>query len=746
VATLRTQKVVPTTAAAQARKVWLITALIVGFNALLVVWILLQPAGARGSAIVTDIAGVVGPLLVLPLCFGRPTSASVSSARRWAPVLLGLGILCYLLGRIVFTYFVWALDRLPPMPSVATIGFLAQYPFLLAAILLLLPRRTDPGVSRLRVVLDGLMIMTAVVTFSWYFFLGPVLYRASETALMKTFATTYPLADIVLIASILLLALRPGRSVRAALPVIALALVLIVVTDAIYGYGRINDTYVTGSLSDVGWVLGYMLLGLGAYLIRTGPPDRLDEALDGDARLGEGEPSRLWPSLLPYALVPAVGLLAIYAWRAPANGLAFGIYVGGAVLVLLLLLRQVLTIVENSRLYVRLRHQKDYSDALVHNSPAAIVTMDPDGTVLSWNPAAERLFGYPRNEAVGKAIDDLILPTAEMRDERAYFRQVIGEQGQVHVVTQRSHRDQTLVDVDMLSVPVTMAEGQATTYLAIYHDITELQRARQQAETANQAKSTFLANMSHELRTPLNAIIGYSEMLHEDAQDSGHEEFIPDLEKITSAGRQLLGLINAVLDLSKIEAGKMDLYLENFAVADLISDTAGVVEPLVRKNRNELKINCPDSIGTMRADLTKVRQSLLNLLSNASKFTKDGTITLDAARRVAAAQDQILISVTDTGIGLTPEQLGRLFQEFSQAEASTARNYGGTGLGLALSRHLCRMMGGDIAVISEPGRGSTFTITLPAAVADPALTQPPERPKSAITSQASAALAHRSSN
>ena len=365
----------PSQDVAEARSFRRAAGLILLFNGLLVAWVLLKPGSDRMLALVVNTAEFVGPLLALPLCFAgllRPVwrrgesqtdvEPAVTIRQRWAPVLLGLGIMSWVLGQAIFTYYEWVLDQPPPLPSIADVGYLSVYPFLLLGILLL-PARPVPVASRTRIALDGLMTMTAAVTFSWYFVLGPVMQQGTQTMLAKAVATAYPLADIVLIACLVILALRPDEhTLRPAIRLLALGLVLVVVADSNFAYLSLHDAYATGMLLDVGWSLGYMLVALGAFAARLAPtgeaatttPDEPGDTSRSASPLAE---QRVWPSLLPYVLVPAVGILVVYAWRTSAGSgsLALGVYLGGAVLIGLVLLRQVLTIVENARLYNRLQ-------------------------------------------------------------------------------------------------------------------------------------------------------------------------------------------------------------------------------------------------------------------------------------------------------------------------------------------------------------------------------------------------------
>ncbi|MDB4949771.1 MAG: domain S-box, partial [Gemmatimonadetes bacterium] len=361
---------------------------------------------------------------------------------------------------------------------------------------------------------------------------------------------------------------------------------------------------------------------------------------------------------------------------------------------------------------------------LIQSASDAIVLVAGDTlTLLDANAAAERLFGRPAAELVGTPVAALV-PEAESRRYLDLFAGRLGGapavQAQLHV----HHRDGRLVPVEVSASRAAVA-GQGAIQ-AIVRDVTErrraeheLQLAAEAAEQASRAKSQFLANMSHELRTPLTAIIGYAEMLLEEAADREQPEYIPDLANIRDAGHMLLALIDDILDLSKIEAGRMEIYAEDFDVGQVVAEAVLTAEALVTRRGNALLVTRAHEGGEMRSDVTKVRQMLLNLLSNAAKFTEGGTVALDVAREPGGDGDEVVFRVRDTGIGMTQEQLGRLFQPFVQADASTTRRYGGTGLGLTITRRFCEMLGGDIRVESEPGVGTVFTLRLPAVHAPP---------------------------
>ncbi len=354
----------------------------------------------------------------------------------------------------------------------------------------------------------------------------------------------------------------------------------------------------------------------------------------------------------------------------------------------------------------------------------AIFSIDLEGRVSSWNGGAERLFGYAESDILGRGADLLTTPEDQVAGVIARELERAEASGRADDERWYVRLDGSRFFASVLVTPVRDEAGTLLGYTKVARDITESKRAeaellaaKEAAEVASRAKSAFLTNMSHELRTPLNAIIGYSEMLEEEAREQGLGEYVTDLERIHTAGKHLLGLINDLLDLSKIEAGRMELYLETFDLADLIRNTLATIEPLAERRGNALRAEIPDELGTMHGDQTKVGQALLNLLSNAAKFTQGGTIALGASRELdAEGGEWVLLEVTDDGIGMTREELSRLFRPFVQADPSTTRKYGGTGLGLTISRRFCEMMGGEISVRSEPGHGSTFTIRLPADV------------------------------
>jgi two-component system, sensor histidine kinase and response regulator len=358
---------------------------------------------------------------------------------------------------------------------------------------------------------------------------------------------------------------------------------------------------------------------------------------------------------------------------------------------------------------------------IINTAMDAVITVNAEGRITNWNSEAEEVFGWLAQEALGRKLFELIMPQRYQGDHDLDLQRFFGARWEMtarqRTETNAQHRNGSEFPVEMAISPVKF-DGQWIFSIFI-RDIRQRKRTQQElldakeaAEDANRAKSIFLANMSHELRTPLNAIIGYSEMLEEDTQGLGKESVVRDLQRIQSAGRHLLALINDILDLSKIEAGKMALHLETFDVAQVIEEIVNTVQPAAAKNANTLQINTAN-LCEMHADLTKVRQILLNLLSNACKFTEDGIISLKGERRTIDGREWLQFEISDTGIGMTPQQREKLFREFSQVDTSISRKYGGTGLGLAITYRFIQMMRGTIHVESAAGRGSTFTVLLP---------------------------------
>ena len=352
---------------------------------------------------------------------------------------------------------------------------------------------------------------------------------------------------------------------------------------------------------------------------------------------------------------------------------------------------------------------------LLDSSPVAVAIVGTGGQLLYTNHRHDELYGVPADQMPKNVRDLYVDPT-----QRDRLLEIFRRDGQLLNAEVHNRRPDGGTFWSLLSWKRTEYDGQPV-LISWINDITArkqaeaaIQEARRVAEQANRTKSDFLANMSHELRTPLNAIIGYSEILIEDAEDRGDEASVGDLQKIKGAGKHLLGIINDILDLSKIEAGRMDVYLEQIFLPKLIDEVKTIVEPLMSKNGNTLVVDCPADIGSLRTDLTKLKQSLINLLSNAAKFTKQGEVRLSIARMVDDdGPTRIRFSVSDSGIGMTEEQMGRLFQAFTQADSSTTRHFGGTGLGLTITKHFCTMLGGTVDVSSKQGEGSTFTIILP---------------------------------
>ena len=363
-----------------------------------------------------------------------------------------------------------------------------------------------------------------------------------------------------------------------------------------------------------------------------------------------------------------------------------------------------------------LADEKKYYEALIINSPAAIVVINRDSLIREWNPAAEQLFGFSRAEAMGRSIDDLIT-NEEIRTEAASYSATTKQGNSVHATTWRVRKDGSLVEVEVLGVPIYSDSHEITDFMAIYHDVTELQRARKEALAASQAKSEFLANMSHEIRTPMNGVIGMTSLLLDTPLNAEQQEYA---ETIRKSGDALLSIINDILDFSKIEANKLELESHPFNLRECVESALDLIAYQASEKGLELLYNVAEDVpSAVVGDVTRLRQIIANLLSNAVKFTEKGEVEVSAKLEASSADSAMLrFAVRDTGIGIPPDQTGRLFNLFSQIDASTTRRFGGTGLGLSICKRLVDLMGGEIDVESSgmPGEGTTFSFTLPFSI------------------------------
>ena len=401
-------------------------------------------------------------------------------------------------------------------------------------------------------------------------------------------------------------------------------------------------------------------------------------------------------------------------------------------------------ITERKEAEKQLREDEERFRAIDAAAPVGlIIVSERDHNVLHLNPSFCEIVGKDAGALRARPLSSIFTDPEKSKELAGIINGISGERKEFHF--KRPDGAEAYVIVSRVGLDYRGERAVIASFVDIHDRVQaeiELRQAKEAAKSASRVKSSFLANMSHELRTPLNAIIGYSEILLEDATDRGDKASMGDLEKIQGAGKHLLGLINDILDLSKIEAGRMDVYLEHVFLTRLIDEVKTIVEPMMKKNGNTLAIDCPLDIGSLQTDLTKLKQSIINLLSNAAKFTKDGTVTLRLAHETRDGAPWIKFEVADSGIGMTDEQMGRLFQAFTQADSSTTRNFGGTGLGLTITRHFCAMLGGSIEVKSKPGQGSTFTILLPDRVTKAISDDEPESVRPAVMREAEAGEIH----
>jgi PAS domain S-box-containing protein len=443
--------------------------------------------------------------------------------------------------------------------------------------------------------------------------------------------------------------------------------------------------------------------GVTSQILQSRKPLLLNRQDEYEGRGAVGTPSSSYLGVPIFAADKAIGVISVQSIREE------GRFAEPDVRLLATIASNVGVAIQNARLFAEVERQREHFESLVEISPVAVVVMDAEERVTGWNPAAAELFGHSADEAVGRQVDELVFGDGIRDEGRDITREALAG-GSAHRITRRQRKDGTVVDVELMLVPLTVDKARVG-FLGIYHDITELQRARNEAEAATQAKSAFLATMSHEIRTPMNAVIGMTGLLLGTELTAEQREFA---DVVRSSGDALLHVIDDILDYSKIEAGKLELEREPVDLRECVEGALDIVAP--RAWEKQIELGCligEDAPGGIAGDAARLRQVLLNLLSNAVKFTEEGEVVVHVdAEPTGASSYRLTVAVRDTGIGIPPDRMNALFESFSQVDASTTRRYGGTGLGLAISKRLVELMGGTMRVESEVSKGSTFSFEL----------------------------------
>ncbi|MCP8999092.1 response regulator [Pseudarthrobacter sp. RMG13] len=704
----------PATSRSTARLGWLI-ALGAGLLGVLGVYFAAN-SGTPAALVAGDFAILGAAVLAGRSCAHAAWHGGVN-ARAWA--LMSVAAYVWAAGQAVWTYFGLANNHVYPFPSLADALFLA---YSVPAAVALFSFKRPGGTTRVglaRTVLDAAVIAGSVLVVSWYTALGPA-FSAEGDLLTHLTTIAYPVVDVVIMSLVLVLGMRRQSGERLPWLCFGGGLLLLTITDSTYVRLTFDGvTGVTGSPLALGWIGAFLLIALAPLLpyAENPRPDRRAFALALE--------------MLPY--VPILVAVMMIAQPHVSEMSAFLLTVARTT-VACILVRQVLIIIENLTLTTGLEQEVaartaelEGLGAIVSSSTDAILSTTPDGMITSWNPGAQHQYGYTAEEAIGRDARFLLPPGSTDGAEDEVFGQLRDSGEAMSFEIEHQRKDGAIIPVSVTISPIR--DGETVRGIAVIaRDITlrraaeqELKAAREAALESSRLKSEFLATMSHEIRTPMNGVVGLTALLLETPLDQTQKQYA---QGVKGAGEALLSLINDILDFSKLEAGKVDLDIRAFDPRALVEEVAGLLtEPAQAKNLELIAYCEPDVPARLHGDSGRIRQILLNLASNAVKFTAAGEVSIRVTTETPDAKPgataMVSFEVRDTGIGIDPLHHARLFESFSQADASTTRRYGGTGLGLAICSRLTEAMDGEIGLDSAPGEGSTFWFRIPVPVAPP---------------------------